>query len=157
VLRIPHNRLIDGCEVGNPTHRPRSTLQKPSISASSNHICQRLRKPQGLVPLEGLRKLKKFIHLNGSRTRNLPACRIVPQSLRYRVLPSPTTTAVFEVERLKEVTEGNFYVTLLVNYRQDILCSDLKLKLKLKLICDRQSVGQFVWVSGLPMGPLTRF
>jgi hypothetical protein len=31
------------------------------------------------------------------------------------------------------------------------------LKLKLKLICDRQSVGQFVWVSGLPMGPLTRF
>jgi hypothetical protein len=29
--------------------------------------------------------------------------------------------------------------------------------LKLKLICDRQSVGQFVWVSGLPMGPLTRF
>jgi hypothetical protein len=33
----------------------------------------------------------------------------------------------------------------------------MKLKLKLKLICDRQSVGQFVWVSGLPMGPLTRF
>jgi hypothetical protein len=33
----------------------------------------------------------------------------------------------------------------------------LKLKLKLKLICDRQSVGQFVWVSSLPMGPLTRF
>jgi hypothetical protein len=31
------------------------------------------------------------------------------------------------------------------------------LKLKLKLIYDRQSVGQFVWVSGLPLGPLTRF
>jgi hypothetical protein len=30
-------------------------------------------------------------------------------------------------------------------------------ELKLKLICDRQSVGQFVWVSGPPMGPLTRF
>jgi hypothetical protein len=29
--------------------------------------------------------------------------------------------------------------------------------LKLKLIYDRQSVGQFVWVSGLPLGPLTRF
>jgi hypothetical protein len=26
-----------------------------------------------------------------------------------------------------------------------------------KLICDRQSVDQFVWVSGLPMGTLTRF
>jgi hypothetical protein len=31
------------------------------------------------------------------------------------------------------------------------------MKLKLKLIYDRQSVDQFVWVSGLPMGPLTRF
>jgi hypothetical protein len=30
-------------------------------------------------------------------------------------------------------------------------------KLKLKLICDRQSVGQFIWVSGLPLGPFTRF
>jgi hypothetical protein len=28
--------------------------------------------------------------------------------------------------------------------------------LKLKLICDRQSVGQFDWVSGLPMWSLTR-
>jgi hypothetical protein len=28
---------------------------------------------------------------------------------------------------------------------------------EVKLICDRQSVGQFVWVSGLPMGSLTRF
>jgi hypothetical protein len=35
--------------------------------------------------------------------------------------------------------------------------SYINMKLKLKLICDRQSVAQFVWVSGLPMGPLIRF
>jgi hypothetical protein len=42
--------------------------------------------PQGLVRLEGLGKFKnKFIHLIGSRTRDLPACSIVPQQLSYRV------------------------------------------------------------------------
>jgi hypothetical protein len=30
-------------------------------------------------------KLKKLIHLIGSRTRDFPACSIVPQPLRYRV------------------------------------------------------------------------
>jgi hypothetical protein len=34
---------------------------------------------------EGLGKLKKCIHLIGSRTRDHPACSIVPQALRYRV------------------------------------------------------------------------
>jgi hypothetical protein len=28
---------------------------------------------------EGLRKLKKFIHFTGSRTRDVPGCGIVPQ------------------------------------------------------------------------------
>jgi hypothetical protein len=37
------------------------------------------------VHLEELRKLKKCIHLIGTRTRNIPACSIFPQSLRYRV------------------------------------------------------------------------
>jgi hypothetical protein len=60
-------------------HRPHFTLQK--------HLCWRLSKPQGLVPQEGLGKLKEFIHLIGSRTRDLPACSIVPQPLRYRVPP----------------------------------------------------------------------
>jgi hypothetical protein len=36
---------------------------------------------------EGLGKLKKnSLHFMGSRTRNLPACSIVPQPLRYRAL-----------------------------------------------------------------------
>jgi hypothetical protein len=36
--------------------------------------------------LEGLGKLKKFIHLIGSRTRDLPAYITVPQPLRYACL-----------------------------------------------------------------------
>jgi hypothetical protein len=31
------------------------------------------------VRLEGLRQLKKIIHLIGTRTRDLPVCSIVPQ------------------------------------------------------------------------------
>jgi hypothetical protein len=33
------------------------------------------------VRLEGLGKLKKLIHLIGSRIRDLPACSILPQPL----------------------------------------------------------------------------
>jgi hypothetical protein len=46
----------------------------------------RLSKRQVLVRLEGLSALKKYIHLISSRTLDLPACSIVPQLLRYRVL-----------------------------------------------------------------------
>jgi hypothetical protein len=41
--------------------------------ASGTHLCQRLSEPQGIVQLEGLSKLKKFIHLIGPRTRDLLA------------------------------------------------------------------------------------
>jgi hypothetical protein len=34
---------------------------------------------------EGLGKLKKLIHRIGSRTRDLPACSVMPQPLYYRV------------------------------------------------------------------------
>jgi hypothetical protein len=37
---------------------------------------------------EGLSKLKKFIHLIGFRTCDLPACSIVLEPLRYRVPPN---------------------------------------------------------------------
>jgi hypothetical protein len=42
MLRIPHcidSRLTIGGEVVNPTHRPRSTLQKHYFSASGAHFC----------------------------------------------------------------------------------------------------------------------
>jgi hypothetical protein len=82
MLRIPHclhNRLTDGGKVVSPTHLPRSTPQKHFFSASDTHFCQRLTKSQGTVRLEGLGKLKKFVHLIRSRTHGLPAYSIVPQ------------------------------------------------------------------------------
>jgi hypothetical protein len=39
---LPHwldNRLTDGGKVVSPTHRPRSTPQKHSFSASGTHFC----------------------------------------------------------------------------------------------------------------------
>jgi hypothetical protein len=64
---------------------PRSTPQKHYFPASSTHFCQRLNKPQGQMRLEGLGKLNKSDDIIGSQTRDLPACSIVHQPLRYRV------------------------------------------------------------------------
>jgi hypothetical protein len=94
MLRIPNcldSRLTDGGKVVSPTHRSRITPQKDHLSASGTHFSYRLTEPQGLMRPEGLGKLKEFIHLIGSRTRDLPACSIMPQPLRYRV-PSLLST-----------------------------------------------------------------
>jgi hypothetical protein len=80
MFKISHcldSRLTDGCEVVSPTHRPRYAPQKYYFSASDTYICKRLSKRQGLVRLERLNKLKRLIHLVGSRIRELPACNIV--------------------------------------------------------------------------------
>jgi hypothetical protein len=64
MLRIEHrldNRLTDGGKFVSPTHRLRSTPQKHYFSASGTHFCKRLSKPQGLVRLRGLGKLKNVI------------------------------------------------------------------------------------------------
>jgi hypothetical protein len=49
--------------------------------ASDDNFCYRLSKFQGLLRLEGLGKLKKFSHLIGALTRNLPACSIAPNKI----------------------------------------------------------------------------
>jgi hypothetical protein len=41
--------------------------------------------PQVLMRPEGLGKLIKFKYLIGSRTRDLPACSMMPHPLRYRM------------------------------------------------------------------------
>jgi hypothetical protein len=63
MLRIPHyldNPLTDGGKVVSPTYRSRSTPEKHYFSAFGTHFCQRLSKPQGLVRLAGLGKLKQI-------------------------------------------------------------------------------------------------
>jgi hypothetical protein len=59
----------------------RPLLPRNIFSASGTDFYQRLSKPQGLVRLEVLGKLKKktFTDLIGFRTLDLQACRIVPQ------------------------------------------------------------------------------
>jgi hypothetical protein len=61
MLRISHclsNRLKHGVKFVNPMHRPRSGPQKYYFSVFGTHFCLRLSKPQGVLRLEGLGKLK---------------------------------------------------------------------------------------------------
>jgi hypothetical protein len=85
MLSIPHcldNRLIDGGKIVSPKHQPQFTPQKHFFPLLVLISLKRLNKPQGLVRPGYLGKLKKFIHLIGSRTRDLHAASsIVPQPL----------------------------------------------------------------------------
>jgi hypothetical protein len=91
MLWFPHcldNRLTKGGKAISPKHRPSFTHQKQYFSASGTHFCYGQSKPQDLVQMDGLGKLKKKKnHLIGSRTRDLPACSIAPKQLGYSVLP----------------------------------------------------------------------
>jgi hypothetical protein len=61
-------------------------------------ICEAI--TQDLVRLEGLGKLKNFIQLIGTGTRDLPTCSVVPQPLRC-----PVAIKLF----LQSVDMGNNY------------------------------------------------
>jgi hypothetical protein len=94
MLRIPHcldNGLtdIDEDKVVSLTQQPRSTPKKHYFPVLVLISARGWRKPQSLVRLTGLGKLKKN-HLIGSRTSDLPACILVPQQpLCYFVKLSP--------------------------------------------------------------------
>jgi hypothetical protein len=85
MLRIPHyfyNRLTDGNETVNFTHRPRLTQQK-HFYFSGTHLYQRLTESQSLMRLGGLGKLLEFIYLIESLRRDFPTYSTVRQLLRY--------------------------------------------------------------------------
>jgi hypothetical protein len=67
VVRLPASRTCS------------ALLPQTFFSVSGTHFYQRLSKPKSLVRLEALGKLKTVNDLIGSRTRDLPACSIVPQ------------------------------------------------------------------------------
>jgi hypothetical protein len=76
MLGIPHcldNRLTDCGKVVSPTRRPSSTPQKLFFLLLVLISVKDCANPNGLLRPEGISKLKKFIHLIGSRTRDLPA------------------------------------------------------------------------------------
>jgi hypothetical protein len=69
------NRLTDGGEVVNLTHWPPITLRK----TPGTHFCYRLSRLQGHSAAGRIRQTEKSNDLTGNRTRDLPACSIVPQ------------------------------------------------------------------------------
>jgi hypothetical protein len=76
MLRISQcldNRFIDGGKVVGLMQRPRSTPQKHFSFLLEAEYTPGMVRPEGLDKL----KEKKFIHLIGSRTRDLSACSIV--------------------------------------------------------------------------------
>jgi hypothetical protein len=75
--RLSHfldNRLTDGGEV-SLTHRPVFTPK----NIPGTHFCQRLSRPQGHSAAGKITLTEKLNDLIGNRTRDLPACSIVPQ------------------------------------------------------------------------------
>jgi hypothetical protein len=68
--RIPHfldNWLIDG---GRPPFTPRKS--------PGTHLCSRPSRPQGHSAAGRIRSVEKSNDLIGARTRDLPACSVVP-------------------------------------------------------------------------------
>jgi hypothetical protein len=64
----------NGCEVVSLTLRPPFILRK----IPGTRFCYRLSRPQGHVAAERIRSTKISNDFIGNRTRNLPACSIVP-------------------------------------------------------------------------------
>jgi hypothetical protein len=73
--------------------------------ATGTHFPLRLSKPQGIVRLEGLSK--HSITPIGSPTHDLPACRVVSQSLCYRV---PSSLKHFSKWKL-QISMTSSYIT----------------------------------------------
>jgi hypothetical protein len=88
---VVENRLTDGSEVVSLTRRPCSAPQKHFLVLIS--VRGRVN-PRTVVPMEGFGKLKKIHWPNRTRTSELPACKIMPQSI---TLPSAHT---FALERI---------------------------------------------------------
>jgi hypothetical protein len=100
-MRIPHclyGWLTDGSKVVSLTCRP--TLYSPEtlFFCFWYSFLSEADKSQGLVRPEGFGKSKQIIHINGSRTRDLPFCSTVPEPLRYRVLPYTENMDLVETE-----------------------------------------------------------
>jgi hypothetical protein len=86
--RLPHfldNRLTDGGEVVSLMRR---TLFTPQKDSRYSFLLEAESTPRAIVRLEGLGQLKKFSDLIGNRSRDLPACSVLPQPSTLPRTPS---------------------------------------------------------------------
>jgi hypothetical protein len=91
-LRLPHflcNLFTDGGEVDSLKCRPPFTARK----IPGTHFCLRLSRPHGHSVVGRIKSIEKSSDLIGNKTRDLPACSIVPQTTT--LLRVPVITSVF--------------------------------------------------------------
>jgi hypothetical protein len=87
MLRLPHfldSQLTDGGVVVSPTRQPFFTPRK----IPGTHFYYRLSQPQGHSVVRRIRSIEKTNDPVGNRTRDLPACSIVPEATM--LLHAPT-------------------------------------------------------------------
>jgi hypothetical protein len=90
--RLPHfldNGLTDGGEAVSLMRRSPFNPRK----IPGTHFCQRLSRPQGQSAARRIWSIEKSTDLIGNRTRDLPACSIVPQPTTLPSTPADGGTA----------------------------------------------------------------
>jgi hypothetical protein len=93
--RLPHfldNWLTDGGEVVRLTGRPPFTPKK----IPGTHFCYRLIGPQDHSAAGRIRSIEKSNNLIGIRTRDVPACSIVPQPTTLTRVPGENGTIILK-------------------------------------------------------------
>jgi hypothetical protein len=89
--------LTDGGEVDSLMRRQPFTPRK----IPGTHFCYRLSQPQGHSAAGRVRSIEKSNDLIGNGTRDLPACRIVPQ-------PTTLPRAPVVVVKVLKITDLNY-------------------------------------------------
>jgi len=74
-FQISRQSAHEGDRVVSPTHRP----PLPPGNIPGTHFCWRLSRPQGHSAVGRIMSMKNSSDTNGNRTRDLPACMVVPQ------------------------------------------------------------------------------
>jgi hypothetical protein len=87
----------------------------PPKNIPGTHFCYRLSRPQGHSTAGRIRSIEKKIHLIETRTRDLPACSIVPQ---------PTTLVKYVYINIKiiltNITELLYYGVIALHGRHQV-------------------------------------
>jgi hypothetical protein len=90
----------------------------PRANITSTHFCYSLSQPQGHSAYGRIRSMKNYNDTIGNRSRDLPACRAVPQ-LRYRV---PYSLKMALWKKPKRVAVFLNYLVIIFNLPKSSTC-----------------------------------